>query len=272
MIELNGAVVSSLTFLSGSLSDWRLQQQLIQSQKFAPLEISVETRAQFLKCFEVLAKAAKELDAISAGVAAQRAFDECLALLSAPIGYDAHRLGKVIGHAERVLVPFMDELAGRQVFALSQRQSTLFAAGMPFGDAVNTAFPSVTYDAVEAGKCLALGRWTASVMHIMRVLEVGLRALATLYGLEAEDNWNKVLNQIEAKTREVGKRTYGADQEQWAAEAALHLRFIKNAWRNRAMHPLQKYDEEQATAIYDNTRSFMRHLAEKLTEVNTDGV
>jgi hypothetical protein len=80
-----------------------------------------------------------------------------------------------------------------------------------------------------------------------------------------------VLNQIEVKTREVGKRTHGPVAEQWAAEAATHLRFIKNAWRNHAMHPRQVYDEERAVAIFENSRSFMQHLSENLTEYDPFG-
>lgn len=127
-------------------------------------------------------------------------------------------------------------------------------------------FPSASYDIAEAGKCIALGRWTAVVMHSMRVLDVGLTALARQYGLEADRNWNQTLNQIEAKTREVAKRTHGDEGEQWAAEAATHLRFVKNAWRNHAMHPKEKYDEERAVAIFEHSADFMKHLAKKLSE------
>ncbi len=70
---------------------------------------------------------------------------------------------------------------------------------------------------------------------------------------------NKTLNEIEAKTREVGRRSQGAEAEQWAAEAATHLRFVKNAWRNQAMHPRHTYDEERAVTIFESARSFMQH-------------
>jgi len=39
-----------------------------------------------------------------------------------------------------------------------------------FGDDVNKNFASTEYDIKEAGKCFALGRWTASVFHLMRGL------------------------------------------------------------------------------------------------------
>lgn len=103
-------------------------------------------------------------------------------------------------------------------------------------------------------------------MHLMRVMETGLLTLARHYGVDHQANWNQTLNQIEARSREVGKRSHGAETEQWAAEAATHLRFVKNAWRNHAMHPSEKYDEQRAVAIFDHCRAFMQHLAPELSQ------
>jgi hypothetical protein len=41
---------------------------------------------------------------------------------------------------------------------------------------------------------------------------------------------------------------------------------LKDGWRNYAMHAREKYTEEQAEDVYRSTRSFMRHLATKLSE------
>ncbi|WP_151720221.1 hypothetical protein [Gemmobacter serpentinus] len=79
-------------------------------------------------------------------------------------------------------------------------------------------------------------------------------------------NHAKRLKSMGLEPREVSRRTHGGEAEQWAAEAATHLRFIKNAWRNQAMHPRQTYDEDRAVAIFDNARSFMQHISEKLSE------
>lgn len=40
-------------------------------------------------------------------------------------------------------------------------------------------------------------------------------------------NWNKSLNEIEAKPQSIGKRDHSAAEEQWAAEAASHFYGIK---------------------------------------------
>lgn len=260
---------SAVSYLSGMCADWRLWCQILQNRHridIQPLDIPLESRAQVIFACKRLGETARHLDMVAAAAAAERAEKESFDLLAAPIGYDAHRLQQVAGALERLLYAFMDELKARQVMTLSPRHAGYFSSTAAFGESVETAFPSTAFDIAEAANCRALGRWTASVMHLMRVVEVGLGALARFHDVDPGANWNTTLNQIEAKTREVAKRTHGQEMEQWAAEAAAHLRFVKNAWRNHAMHPLEKYDEERAVAIFDNTRTFMQQLAKQLVE------
>ena len=141
----------------------------------------------------------------------------------------------------------------------------------PFGDNVDNKFPSSRYDISEAGRCLALKRSTACVLHLMRALEVGLASLAGALGRTlTTENWNTILSDIETEIRSRTKATHGPTwkdkDEPFFAESATHFRFIKNAWRNHAMHAKDKYTEEQAEEIYDSVRSFMRHLSERLSE------
>ncbi|QEE43600.1 hypothetical protein FVA81_02940 (plasmid) [Rhizobium sp. WL3] len=174
------------------------------------------------------------------------------------------RLSVTIKEIAIVISSFQDEMEARLLFTFPRSSARYFSDGPPFGAEVEDVFPNVNYDVVEAGKCLALGRWTATVIHLMRVLEAGLEALARQVGVTPGENWNSVLNAIESKLREVRRKTDGPEQEQWAAEAGVHLRFIRNAWRNHAMHPLERYDSERASQIFEHTRSFMQHLASKL--------
>ncbi|RGP39054.1 hypothetical protein [Pseudotabrizicola alkalilacus] len=269
MLQLPPDTIHALGFISGCRAEWRLWVQLLQGRanlQIAPLVIPKQTCAHFLKSCEVLEKAAKVLRLKASEAAARRAFDESLDLLALPIGYDAHRLSRVVNLAEQLLQVFSDEILGGHLLSLDSRHAAFFDMAAPFGQSVEDSFPSAEFDISEAAKCRAVGRWTACVMHLMRVLEVGLAALARHYDVAVDSNWNKTLNEIETRTREVGKRSHGAEAEQWAAEAATHLRFIKNAWRNQAMHPRQTYDEERAVAIFESARSFMQHLSEKLSE------
>lgn len=63
----------------------------------------------------------------------------------------------------------------------------------------------------------------------MRALEPALQALAQSVSVVPDQNGNGALNQIETKLREIRKANDGAASEQWASEAVLQLRAIKNA-------------------------------------------
>lgn len=64
-----------------------------------------------------------------------------------------------------------------------------------FGEAVTEGFPSAIGDIEEAGKCLAFGRNTACVLHLMLILQVGLNSLAKELNVPFERvNWDRVIN------------------------------------------------------------------------------
>jgi hypothetical protein len=76
---------------------------------------------------------------------------------------------------------------------------------MLFGKEVNDRFPMAIDDIEEAGKCLALGRATACVLHAMRIIEVGLRALAKALNIPFAPSWKSYLNQISSRIAEKHK-------------------------------------------------------------------
>lgn len=162
-----------------------------------------------------------------------------------------------------------DEIGLHTFFAIEQDKMKFLSEVNPCGDICSMAFPSTDYDAMEAGKCIVFDRWTASVMHSMRVLEVGLKTLAVALGIPMKSpNWQDLINQIESKIKD--KRT--TDQDWWRAEgqfhseAAVQFQHFKNAWRNHAMRGPNTYDEERAIAIFNHVKEFMSHLATKLKE------
>jgi len=128
-------------------------------------------------------------------------------------------------------------------------------------------FPSANEDISEAGICLALDRGTACVMHLSRVAEVGLKALAAELGLPPRNDWGKHLDDMEKeltkRCKASGSRT--AD-ERFFAEAASHLGHIKTAWRNPGMHVDRNYSPDRAKEILAAIRSFMEYLATRLSE------
>lgn len=136
-----------------------------------------------------------------------------------------------------------------------------------FDDQVSRSFPSANEDIAEAGKCLACGRATACVMHLQRVMEVGLRVLAAAVGVPEQNDWGRYLKEIEEQLIKRMK-TSGArsPEEQFYAEAHAMFDSARRAWRNPTMHPEKTYSPERAQEILIAVRSFMRHLVTKLKE------
>lgn len=132
---------------------------------------------------------------------------------------------------------------------------------------VSVQFPSAGEDIAEAGKCLACGRSTACVMHLSRIVEVGLVALAGVLGSGPQNNWGRYLSEIDKelirRIQQSGART---PDEQFYSEAQIIIDAIRRAWRNPTMHIDKTYTMERAEEILITVRSFMRHLATRLHE------
>lgn len=166
-----------------------------------------------------------------------------------------------------------DETASQLFFSVDEKKAPLISEKNLFGTPVTDAFPSATVDIEEAGKCLALGRSTACVFHLMRVMEAGLRALAKTLNDPNLDpatnpNWGRILSRGNAElNKPPGKRSpEWAKNEQFFADVTARLLAVKDAWRNPTMHVEISYDDEKALDVWNSVGSFMRHLATKLHE------
>ena len=162
-----------------------------------------------------------------------------------------------------------DEMESRLFLSIEPDKQTLFFGSALFDAKVNIAFPTAVIDIQEAGKCLALDRSTACVFHLMRVMEVGLRALEKSLNLSpsVNPNWQNILDKC---TREQAKPLNQRAPEwqknaTFLAEATASLQSVKEAWRNPTMHIEKVYTEEQAGEIWNAVKGFMRHLSTKLT-------
>jgi hypothetical protein len=158
-----------------------------------------------------------------------------------------------------------DEFISRKVIVISLDAEKLYAPLTPvFGAEVETKFSGQSEDIGEAGKCIALGRYTASVFHLMRAMESALKVLGVNLNVTVVDKnnvdleWGKILSNMSAPIEAMPK---GNEKEDWSAAFAL-LVHVKQAWRNPTMHPKQTYTEEQAKEIFAATRSFMNSLAD----------
>lgn len=165
---------------------------------------------------------------------------------------------------------FGAECDRQRFFTLTTEESKQFGNPELLGPEVTTAFPSeeMAYEIKEAGSCMALGRYTATVFHLMRVLEKGLRALATElavpFAIPFEYlNWQNIIEQIESAIKDHEKLKAGkikTDTLKQYAEIAKQFRYFKDAWRNGVAHSRETYDKGQAISILQHVGEFMSDL------------
>jgi hypothetical protein len=163
----------------------------------------------------------------------------------------------------------VDELKSRKLYMVSSERNA-YLEGNQFHVTVGTVFPEAIADMDEAAKCFAFERPTACIFHLMRVTEVGIKAIADL--LEITDHaptWEPIIRKIDAELKADYKdRKYKGDQD-FLANASTHLHAVKVAWRNKTMHVEKINTMEHGKEIYDATCGFMRYLAENFPQRRT---
>jgi hypothetical protein len=162
------------------------------------------------------------------------------------------------------------ELFSRLLLVLDPQRAPFYGRGHSFGVGVEISFPSASYDIAEAGNCYALGRNTACVMHLMRVLEKGLRALAAEVGLPFKtEAWGRVIGQIEDKLTELRQPNNKSPKKanlHFYSECAVEFANFKDAWRNCAAHESTQFDEHEARSIMEHVKAFMQKVSVRLSE------
>lgn len=141
-----------------------------------------------------------------------------------------------------------------------------------FGRDVERAFPSASFDIEEAATCYGLGRDTASAFHLMRAVEIGLRAVSASLGLPdpvgSGRNWGQMNGAIKA---ECDRRTSASSwsdvsDKSFYNEVYASIDAVRAAWRNATMHVEQRYTHDEAEQIFAVTKGFLRKLSERMDE------
>jgi len=129
-----------------------------------------------------------------------------------------------------------------------------------FGGAVNTKFPSIQFDIVEAGNCYACGRSTAVVFHLMRIMETGVQAFGIKLGipLVGAKVWQVILDEINKKIKTLPAKDPDTVK---MSQVSANLYAVKLAWRNEVMHPKDTYTLEEAENLIRQVKIFMEQLA-----------
>lgn len=154
------------------------------------------------------------------------------------------------------------ELRAKKFVQLTASRAEYFSQLQPFSEKVNERFPSAIDDIEGAAKCLALDQGTACVLHLMRVMEVGLKTLAAPLGVPYAPSWESYLTQI-ARNIAIphGKKPpKWKKHEPFFRDVSGDLVNVKQAFRNPTMHVGRKYSPDEAEDIFRAVRAFMQRL------------
>ena len=168
-----------------------------------------------------------------------------------------------------------DELDAKVFLSLSDEEMKFYSPNTSlFGAEFDTGFRELgAFELDEAVKCLAFGRPNASVFHLMRLMEIGIRAIARCLQIPdpvkpAERNWGRILEKvqggIDVKWPAAADRMAGDGQLFKSLYVSLDA--VKNPWRNATMHVENKYTDDEAQHIYAAVRGFFKKLASRCDE------
>lgn len=168
------------------------------------------------------------------------------------------------------------ELSLVHLFILEKSAQDYFEPSSPlFGKDFAIKFPSAVYELDEAAKCIALSRPTASVFHLMRIMEIALYAVSKCLHIPdpvkpGNRNWGSMLQQIKAGVDARKLHGWSAPTDQAFFEGCYaSIDAIRVSWRNATMHVENKYDLEEAGHIFTAVRGFMKMLISRCDETGS---
>lgn len=172
--------------------------------------------------------------------------------------------GNAFRHLMDLASRIRDDCHARLYFQIGAEGAELLRTEVShFGPDVEKAFGSAAEDIAEAAGCLALGRYTASVFHVMRALEKAAAVVAQKIGAAITDQhgiglgWGVIANNMKVK---IDKMPKGDEQTKWY-RAQSFLETVNRAWRVPTAHPKQTYTGDEARRVFEATKAFMQELA-----------
>jgi hypothetical protein len=169
------------------------------------------------------------------------------------------------------------ELFERKFTFIPKSKAVYFEQNCLFGEIVSKNFPSARNEIKAAGNCFAADLFPATIFHLMRTVEYGLRALAkdlkvpiTEDELEYKE-WKIIIDQIYSKVRDLTESAQGSPKEkaelrEFYNGVLSEFSGFKDVWRNNIMHTRKSYNELDANSVLTRVGDFMKRLATKVSE------
>jgi hypothetical protein len=186
-------------------------------------------------------------------------------------------LQEIIGGITILTQTLEDELRRRVFLSVYLEDENLYKNPVASFSLTYAAYPSTRSDIMEACRCHALGRYTASVYHSMAIAQAGLHLLAGELGVSFSfpivlAEWGTVISGIENAIAPMKQMKRSAEKDaliSFYSECAVQFRYFKDAWRNHVAHAREVYDRDQSHSILLHVRDFMEKLSLRIRETST---
>ena len=167
------------------------------------------------------------------------------------------------------------DLSHRHFYHYPEAKVEVLRKFFPQWKDISTAFLSAKSEALAATDCYAMGQNTASVFHIMRVAEFGLRALADERKIQlprkkpvAWGQWQELITALTTEATKIGLKARAGTAKDNAlafySGSISDLNAFKDEYRNQVMHVRKEYDEHQALRALTKVHVFMERISEKM--------
>ncbi|MEA2554192.1 MAG: hypothetical protein QOJ65_2368 [Fimbriimonadaceae bacterium] len=182
-------------------------------------------------------------------------------------------------HLQTLIFDLVLETSNKRFLYLEPSEARLFSSNTlaVFGQESCTAFPSLTGELAESAKCLALGRGTASVFHLMRSLESLTGSVWKSLDIPPPariDGWGTYKKEIDDYL--AGKKATSSpfpvdwnSKKPFYQEVHAQLSSVYVAWRNPTMHMERTYTVDHAKEIMEATKGLLRAVALHIDEQGT---
>jgi len=131
-------------------------------------------------------------------------------------------------------------------------------------------YPAAFAEFGHAGMCFGIGENAASVFHLMRIVDFGLRIVAQSLGVPYEAHaWQRIGEGLEKRMREKyqTKTDEWKQKEPFYAQILTDIQAIGRGHRNPHLHEIEsKYDDRETRYMLTVVEGFIRHLADNLPQ------
>jgi len=187
---------------------------------------------------------------------------------------DSFTTQEVVREIKGISQTFDDELSEKNFVFIPSNREPYFEQGSLLGATVAKSFPSAVNDIRDAGNCFASDLYTASVFHLMRAVEYGMRALAiqmrvkTRHSLEYSD-WSQLIKAIDEKLVKIAAKPRSKKKtEEWDfySRAISDCKALLTA-RNRVSHARESFLEAEALGVFGRAKDLLQNLSTRVSEV-----